>query len=57
MGGGAFPVAFRGGPSGALNPNDFGSVRLSWHTLLLALPSVQALASQNALDRSAYLTA
>ena len=41
MGGGAFPIAFRGGPSGALNPNDFGSVR---RNLLLALQSVQALA-------------
>ena len=30
--GGGFPVAFRGGPSGALNPNDFGSVGLTGRT-------------------------
>ena len=31
--GGGFPIAFRGAPSGALNPNDFGQVGMSCSSL------------------------
>lgn len=34
--GGGFPINFRGAPGGALNPNDFGQVRPSCCSLLLA---------------------
>ena len=31
--GGGIPIAFRGGPDGGLDPNDFGSVRISTLTI------------------------
>ncbi len=40
--GGGFPMAFRGAPSGALSPNDFGQVGLSCRSLYQHTPSMQA---------------
>lgn len=40
--GGGFPIAFRGGPSGALNPNDFGQVGPPSRSLYMLNQSMQA---------------
>ena len=43
--GGGFPIAFRGGPNGAIDPNDFGSVRSSMPQSFTH--SLQKIASQS----------